>query len=292
MQKKFATIRDYHRKASDVCVDAVDWCHVRASVLKEPDGDVVFERTDRSGICVTLDGTGAHLTRMDGINDETPSRAGEVCLIPAGLDVHLAWVNHDPVQTSVMLEFDDGLFVAYAPEVLSEGFTEGHLLPSNFSDRAAISALAKLIAREIDPDQQRGRLFAESAFRLLAIEVARSSWSRPAKLTEARPRTDRRVQRAIDFIEANFHLDISLLEIGAAAGLSATHLTGIFRREMGVTPYSFVIGRRLRHAVHLLRSTDAPIAQIALEAGFSDQQHMTRIFRDRLDTTPGALRRG
>jgi AraC family transcriptional regulator len=99
------------------------------------------------------------------------------------------------------------------------------------------------------------------------------------------------VNRALDFIEANFAEDLSLVSIAAAAGLSQTHLTGMFRRETGMTPYSYVIGRRLRHAVHLLRSSDMPIAQVALEAGFADQQHLTRMVRARLRRTPKEVRR-
>jgi AraC family transcriptional regulator len=57
-----------------------------------------------------------------------------------------------------------------------------------------------------------------------------------------------------------------------------------------MTPYSYVINRRLRQAVHLLRSTDTPIAQVALDAGFADQQHLTRMVRARLRKTPKQVR--
>ena len=99
-----------------------------------------------------------------------------------------------------------------------------------------------------------------------------------------------RIHRAIDFIEANFTADISLVEISAAANLSPTHLTELFRRQTGTTPYSFVLDRRLAHAVTLLRTTNLPISQVALEAGFADQQHLTRMLRARENRTPRQVR--
>ncbi len=241
---------------------------------------------------MTLDGSVAHLTRMDGISDETPSQPGELCMIPAGLGVHLAWTNHAPVQASLMVEFDPALFPVYAPEVATSAFLRGHLVPANYGTRPVLGKIIHLIGREIDPAQRRGRLFAETAVRLLALEIAGSAWSVPARLPERSGTADPRVSRAIDFIEAFFTRDLSILDIAAAAGLSPTQLGRAFRAATGRTPYAYVVERRLQHAVTLLRTTALPIAVVALEAGFSDQAHLTRAVRQHLGRTPRAIRMG
>lgn len=290
MKREFQTIRDYHLSARQIEARDRTWPGLRASILIEGSNDVAFAATAANGIVLTIDGTARHLTRMDGLNDETPSRPGEVCLIPAGLSVHLAWTNHGELQESYMLEFDMSLFETYAPEVMTEAFSRGHLLPSNFNSRPDVATLTRLITREVDTEQSRGRLFADSAIRLLAIETASSLWSAPGRRLTGRVGHDMRIHRAIDFIEANFTSDISLVEISAAANLSPTHLTELFRRQTGTTPYSFVLDRRLAHAVTLLRTTNLPISQVALEAGFADQQHLTRMLRARENRTPRQVR--
>jgi AraC family transcriptional regulator len=166
------------------------------------------------------------------------------------------------------------------------------LVPANYADRPVIAGLIRLLAREIEPARRRGRIFSETVVRLIALELAASHWSVPVQDMDRPTRHDPRVQRAIDYVEANFARDISLIEIANAAGLSPTHLTSVFQRETGHTPYAYVIERRLREAVRLLRDTDLPIAQVAYATGFADQQHMTRVFRARLSTTPRAVRRG
>jgi AraC family transcriptional regulator len=292
MQRRFPTIHDYHQRAPEISVRSAAWTSLRATELIEGHGDIRFARTDRNALVMTLDGTFAHLTRMDGIDDETPSRPGEICLVPEGIDLHLAWTNRHLLQQTHVLEFDTGLFAIYTPELLSEKFSAGHLRPENFAPRNGLEPLVRMLVREVRPETRRGRLFADTLIRLVALEVAASAWTRPMRPSPASAVPDRRVHRAVDYIEAHYAEDISLVEIAAVAGLSPTHLTGVFRREAGVTPYSYVINRRLRQAVHLLRNSDMPIAQVALEAGFADQQHLTRMVRARLRKTPKEVRQG
>lgn len=292
MHMNFMNIHDYLRRAPEISVQMTEWTSLRATRLIEGDGDVRFANTDRNALVMTLDGTRRHLTRMDGIDEDVPSRPGEICVVPEGIDLHLAWTNQDTLQQTTMIEFDSGLFANYAPEVLTGSFGSGHLVPSNFAPRPALDPLIRMFSRETGLVQSRGRLFADTLIRLLALEVAVGFWSVPAKVPSGDPGCDPRVHRSIDFIETNYSEDVSLIDIAAAAGLSPTHLTGVFRRETGATPYSYVINRRLRQAVHLLRNTDMPIAHVALEAGFADQQHLTRMVRARLQKTPKEVRQG
>jgi AraC family transcriptional regulator len=292
MQKRFGTIRDYHQSDPDIRVEAIDLPAIRLSRLREGSGDVRFVRTDRNGLCLTEDGSAAHLTRMDGLDDETPSRPGEICVIPGGVEVHLAWRNHAPVQTSLMVDFDTKLFELYAPEVVTGTFQAGHLVPAGFRRRPMLATLMRLAATEIEPRSRRGRIFAETAVRLLALEIAANEWTAPSDPGTARQGDDPRIRRAIDFVEAHFTEDVSLLDIAAAATLSPAQLTVLFRRTTGRSPYAYVIDRRLAWAVQLLRTTDLPIALVALEAGFGDQPHLTRACRARLGRTPRAIREG
>jgi AraC family transcriptional regulator len=291
MKREFRTIRDYHLSARRIEMEERLFDSLRASVLVEDSGDVTFNMTAANAIVLTVDGTRKHLTRMDTVQDETPSQPGDVCLIPADVEVHLAWKNHGRHQETLMIEFDRTMFEIYTPEIMTGQFAEGHLVPANFAQRPELEQLTRIITREVDPRKARGRIYAESAIRLLSIEVATALWSAPVAAVENRLGHDARVLRAIDFIEVHFARDISLIEISAAAGLSPTHLTGVFRRHTGTTPYAYVVKRRLERAISLLRGTDMPISHVAIEAGFADQQHLTRVLRARHDATPKQVRR-
>jgi AraC-like DNA-binding protein len=292
MKQSYKKLRDYHSEGSGIRVEEVEWCSVRAAILHEASNDVHFTKTERSALVLTLDGTIKHFTKMEGVFDNTASNPGEICFIPKDVDVRLSWENHCELQDSIVLDFDTSLFAAYAPELLSGNFEQGHLIPKNFERCTDLEYLMRVLGQEVASQGKRGLIFAESAIRLVAIQIAKSAWTHPAALTNDRTRTDARARRAIDFIETNYGSDVSLLEIGTAAGLSVTQLTQVFLQATGETPYAYVISRRLKQAVHLLRNSDLPIAHIALDVGFADQAHLTRTFQRRFSKTPKMVRDG
>jgi AraC family transcriptional regulator len=49
--------------------------------------------------------------------------------------------------------------------------------------------------------------------------------------------------------------------------------------------------RRIEHAKRQLARRDIPLKVVAASSGFSDQSHMTRLFRRLLDVTPAEYRR-
>jgi len=75
-------------------------------------------------------------------------------------------------------------------------------------------------------------------------------------------------------------------KIAAGFGRSREGFSRMVRRELGVSPHAFRVLARLNLARHLLRRGE-PIAAVAADAGFSDQSHLTRLFRRTFGTTPG-----
>ena len=77
----------------------------------------------------------------------------------------------------------------------------------------------------------------------------------------------------------------------ASDGLGLWSFNRRFRETFGGAPYAFVIGCRIIRARSLIESSNQPLQQIAAACGFNDKAHMTRLFKARVQTTPGALRR-
>ena len=75
-------------------------------------------------------------------------------------------------------------------------------------------------------------------------------------------------------------------DIAARLGRSREGFSRLVTRELGIAPHAFRVLARLNLARQLLRQGQ-PIAAVAAEAGFSDQSHLTRLFRRTFGTTPG-----
>ena len=79
-------------------------------------------------------------------------------------------------------------------------------------------------------------------------------------------------------------------ELEATTGLSRYELARQFRACHGTSPYRYSLMRRLAFARGRLRD-GAPLAEVALSAGFADQAHFTRMFRSAYGMTPGRYAR-
>jgi AraC family transcriptional regulator len=95
---------------------------------------------------------------------------------------------------------------------------------------------------------------------------------------------------AREYIHAHFASPLSLREIAAVAHIHPVHLCRAFPRRFGRTIGSYVRALRLDCAARQLASTARPIADIALDAGFSSQAHLTRHFTEQLRVSPAAYR--
>jgi AraC family transcriptional regulator len=97
--------------------------------------------------------------------------------------------------------------------------------------------------------------------------------------------------RATAFLQCHYRNGLSMDEVAEVAGVHPAHLAAVFRRVHRVSLGQYVRRLRVTWAAEQLLATDAPIAAVALEAGFSDQAHLTRWFRRETGFTPAAYRR-
>lgn len=93
------------------------------------------------------------------------------------------------------------------------------------------------------------------------------------------------------FIVDNLACSITVAEISRAAGVHPVHLARAFRRWTGFSPGERLRQRRLERAAVLLARRDSDLSEVALLAGFCDQSHLNRVFRQAWGMAPGEYRR-
>lgn len=84
--------------------------------------------------------------------------------------------------------------------------------------------------------------------------------------------------------------DVTVEALAREMSMHPVALARAFRRDLGMSITCFRRRARVRKAASLLASTSMPLADVALESGFSDQSHLCRIFKSELGTTPAAFR--
>jgi len=96
---------------------------------------------------------------------------------------------------------------------------------------------------------------------------------------------------AKELLRENISGESPLAVVARECGLSLSQFSKAFRRAVGVPPHRWVIQQRIALAKTLLRDGAAPLSEVALACGFSDQSHFTRYFSAWVGVSPGVWRR-
>jgi AraC family transcriptional regulator len=135
-------------------------------------------------------------------------------------------------------------------------------------------------------------LFADHVFAAVRLHVAQTYGGLRLRDTPRRggltPIQERRVRdRILDDLKG----DPSLVELAALCGLSRSYFVRAFKGSMGMPPHRWLLTQRVERAKNLLAETDLTVGHVALECGFADQSHLTRVFSKATGIGPGAWRR-
>lgn len=149
-----------------------------------------------------------------------------------------------------------------------------------------ISRLARRVIGEMRRPDDASPLVIEGAILEMLGTAARSRLH--ARGTGPAPRWLDRVE---EILHQRFRESLTMAEIAEAAGVHVVHVARVFRARHGVSIGRYVRHLRIEWSADQLLSSDLPLGQIASEAGFSDQSHFTRWFRELIGTTPGTYRR-
>ena len=98
------------------------------------------------------------------------------------------------------------------------------------------------------------------------------------------------VNSAINYIRDNYNKNISLSEVAQHIYISPAYLSKIFSSEMQETFTQYLLSYRISRAKELLRSTHDKIYEVALQVGYNDTAHFSKLFKQFTGQTPNQYR--
>jgi AraC family transcriptional regulator len=223
----------------------------------------------------------------DGTARRERFHAGQALVNPAGWASRPRW--QDDVELLLL-----GIDPVWLEKLAAEGGATGpvELVPRfHFTDPLLKMLLERLVAEYAGPGPADA-LYAQSLVQAAAAVVLRVAGEGGTMTRREGGLSPRRLAEVVDFIHANLSQRVTLADLASVAGVSESHFTRVFRASTGESPHRYVMQRRLEHARRQLVLSSRPIAEIATEAGFADQSHLTRMMRRHEGATPQALRDG
>ncbi|XGV97698.1 MAG: helix-turn-helix transcriptional regulator [Leptolyngbya sp. BL-A-14] len=213
---------------------------------------------------------------LPGGYDVVPQGSTYRSIETAGCCILLAYKQ--PLASRIMAEYTQEATVALVP---------GQIQPSRKGTKLAQA----LHAFFTDADHWGGSLYLESLATLIMGHVIQNR-STIAKQLQRVPDylTTQQLKAVLEYIQTHLSSDLKLYEIAHHLGVSPYYLAHTFKDTTGLSPYQYVLRRRVEQAQRLLRNSQMSIAAIAYEVGFGSQSHMTTVFRKALNITPGLYR--
>jgi len=107
--------------------------------------------------------------------------------------------------------------------------------------------------------------------------------------TELSKASDKHSKIAIDtqsYLNAHFNESCSLQMLSQVVHASPNHIRTVFQKEFGISPYEYVLQKRIEEAKILIAEQSTSFTDIAMRLGFCSQSHFNKIFKNRVHCTP------
>lgn len=204
--------------------------------------------------------------------------------IPAGLPI---WGHLDNVQylRHLDLHFDVAtLRRSFADELISDKLSIPQVMFSN----EKIATMAHLIADECVSERPLHALYGDGLTMALFVELFQIGEIKKRHRSQLSPRQLRTVT---SYIEEHCLRNIRLQELADIVGLSQSYFSHAFKASTGTAPHQWQMSARIRKVQLLLSRSGSSLTRIASTTGFSDQAHLTRVFKRVVGVTPAVWQR-
>lgn len=230
-----------------------------------------------------------------GVETRHDLRENMVGFVPADGAEHTVVVSTDRPTSALVLLVQPSTLAGVAT---AEGI--GGDLPESFAfhDHNATDTLRRLrhLTQRGDAAPPLARPEAmhtwhDLARRLVLQVVERVTGRRPAWYADGSPFERRVTASLVAMIDHDLRIPPRIEDLALVTGLSPSHCARKFHLSTGMSLSRFVNVRRIQRAIECLRDSDACLASLAIDLGFSSQSHFTRVFSACTGGSPARYRR-
>ena len=193
-----------------------------------------------------------------------------------------------PIEVVHRLDFPDKELRAFSIDVSPQwasrmGEASLSLFESVYCDGGIMANLFARLYREFHTADEASSLAIEG----LAMEML-------AEVSRQRVVLDRKppvwLERVVDLLHSNFTETLKISSIADTVGVHPVHLAREFRKHYRCTVGEYIRQLRIQKACTALSKSDVSLSDIASAAGFADQSHFGRTFKQFTGMTPAAYR--
>jgi AraC family transcriptional regulator len=271
------------------------WSLLSAEIRSHQIGEIGAFTPQNAEITQTVRDTNrAYSVRSSGgVSQKVTAIPGTIWLCPAGICEEATRLSDDmPAVLHVYLPRHS--FLSAASERHPDFRAQDLRYQSGFNDPALLR-FTKEIIYELRKETSSGGLKMDAIAVDLIGALAENHSEMSTKsgaITPARGILDRsRLNRVLQYIDANLEADISVKDLADAACFSLFHFVRAFHLATGRPPHTYLSERRLDNAKKMLAYSSQSLVEISLNCRFSGQANFTKAFTRAVGVSPGRYRR-
>lgn len=256
-----------------------------------PPGDLYIPRISAHTILVRRAGPTELVQRHGGTVQRRHWLPGEAIIVPSGVPTF--WRSESP-RDNIHIDLDP----AWLQRVVGGGTVQLH---SCFGQPdPVLSALAAALMASLHTNVSLHPSFADGISMSLAAHLLEHYAQTVASERPSAALSRRELDRITAMVQGDLTQRWTVSDLARSVGLSSFHFCRSFKAASGQSPHAYVTRLRMEEALRLLRSSERPIFDIAIDTGYATAAHFSQAFRRhwgvtprqaRLDPSPAALSR-
>lgn len=263
------------------------WENIQIQEFQHPAGECTCHYDHEHTISLSLASRPVSLLQKQAGKTYTGMyQIGDMMITPANIPLFVRWESDDHF---LQIRLKDQFMQKVASQTLEQSH-QLELLPEFRIRNQQIEAIAMMLLAELQQGWEN-RLYLDSLTNVLAVNLLRHhAASKPQLPIYEGGLPPRQLGQVLDYIDAHLDQNIKLADLAQLLDISQFHFSRLFKQSIGTTPHQYLSQQRVERAKQLLKTTDYPIVEIALECGFNSHSHLSKQFRQFTGMTPKAYR--
>jgi AraC family transcriptional regulator len=265
------------------------WSNILVEEFQHPSGEGKTHYHEEHTVCLSLASRPVHFFQRKGGKIHTSLFGkGDISITPVEMPFFARWEGDDHF---LQIRISSRFIQQVAREALAMDSDRLELIPEFRIRDPQIEAIALMFLAELKQENLGGRLYIESLANVLTVHLLRQyATAKPHRQIYKGGLPQRQLAQVLDYIHEHLDQDLKLADLAQLLGISQFHFSHSFKQALGVSPYQYLIQQRIERAKQLLKQTERPIMDIALDCGFNSHSHMSKQFRQLTGMTPRVYR--